>query len=112
MTENEVVKCLRCGKTVWDKAAKYCPYCSEPLGKLRHRRNRAIFWWGVVLALMGAIPLVFVQPRIDYSLGIFAEAPFELWVSGFFTLLAGLGFIVYGYYLIRHEVKRKEGLEP
>jgi len=112
MTENEVVKCPKCGKTILDKEAKYCPYCAEPLGEeLKLRRARGTFWLGVVFALVGAIIVVFVEPRMDYS-RIIPESALELWISGVLCLLGGLSFIVYGYYLIRHEAKGKEGLKP
>jgi predicted nucleic acid-binding Zn ribbon protein len=109
MSESEVTRCPKCGKTISDKGAKYCPYCAEPLGKLRHRRNKAVFWWGAAFTLIGAVIVVLVQPRMDYSRGPFAGTSIELWFAGVMNLIVGIGFIVYGYHLRKHEVELARG---
>jgi predicted nucleic acid-binding Zn ribbon protein len=109
MSESEVTRCPKCGKTISDEGAKYCPYCAEPLGKLRQRRNKAFFWGGAAFTLIGAIIVVLVQPRMDYSRGSFAGASIELWFAGVMDLVVGIGCIVYGYHLRKREVELARG---
>jgi len=102
---NEVVKCPKCGKTISEKEARYCPYCAEPLGKLRQQRIKVTLWWGVALTLIGAVTMVSVQPHVDYSRGPFGGASIEVWFAGALGLLVGIGSIVYSYHLKKHEAE-------
>ena len=106
---NEVVKCPKCGRTISERDARFCPYCTEPLGKLRQKRIKATLWWGVALTLIGAVIMASVQPHVDYSLGPFGGASIELWFAGVMDLVVGIGCIVYGYHLRKREVELARG---
>src|SRR4030042_3064882 len=97
MNEKEVMKCPKCGLDISDEYANYCPYCAAPLGEVRQRGYKTIFWLGVMFTLIGVIIVVLVPPRSDPSRGIFAAAPIELWIAGVMNLLVGIVFIVKGY---------------
>jgi predicted nucleic acid-binding Zn ribbon protein len=102
---NEVLKCPKCGKTISEREAKYCPHCAEPLGKLRQQRIKAALWWGIASTLIGVAIMASVQPHVDYRLGPFGGASIELWFAGALSLLVGIGFIVYSYNLQKHEAE-------
>ena len=97
MNESEAMECPKCGMDISDKYANYCPYCAEPLGKLRRKKYKALFWWGVAFTLIGVIIVVLVPPQSNRNFGIFAVAPIELWIAGVIDLLVGIVFIVASY---------------
>ena len=109
MNESEVKTCPKCGLDISDKYANYCPYCAAPLGEVRRRGYKTIFWLGVAFTLIGVIIVVLVPPQSDRSFGIFATAPIELWIAGVIDLLVGIAFIVTGYR--KQEAKGMEGVK-
>lgn len=104
MNENEFKECPKCGKSISGKAAKYCPYCAEPLGKQGNGWNDERLEQEARLALLAHYSSKSTNQTIlllTLALAGVTYAQLIMNISEIrdYLLILGLGFTV--YFIIR-----------
>jgi hypothetical protein len=106
-----VETCPKCGRTIREEDAAFCPYCASPIGQNASRRTDLPTAGGILLiiavsmcAFAGVTAILFYSSNYSYSY-------YNGYAPAYDTLLAGAGSIlafVFGLAAGISSLKRKE----